>query len=234
MLYGSISSCVASRSGGAITLSPQTVVHPLSVDARGRRMDGQTPDAATQGSVTLFSAFSAYGVDLNNHTVAGMTSDPGDGAVLSMNRGGRASFDRCTISESSLPSHHSSGGFVSLVDGGALYLRDSVIRNLTATYGGVLRVYQTAHAGKVGHADFGRISVLVDNCTIYGNTARRHGAVLSAFSPSRVLVRPFEYDQSALLFTDSGLFLLRPTVRFGFTGNPAEDPFYATVKPFGH
>jgi hypothetical protein len=104
---------------------------------------------------------------------------------------------------------------------------------MTATYGAVLRVYQSAHAGQVGSIQTGIIGVLFDNCTFISNVARRHGAVLSAYSPSRVFFRPFEYTGTGLLYTSDLGFLGRPLQRFGFNGNPNEDPWSATVAPNG-
>ncbi len=116
---------------------------------------------------------------------------------------------------------------------GELYMRDSSVTNMSATYGAVLRVYQTAHAGQVGSIQTGVIGVLFDNCTFVNNVARRHGAVLSAYSPSRVFFRPFEYKGTGLLYTSDLGFLGRPLQRFGFNGNPNEDPWMATVAPNG-
>jgi hypothetical protein len=116
---------------------------------------------------------------------------------------------------------------------GELYMRDSSVTNMSASYGAVLRVYQTAHAGQVGSIQTGMIGVLFDNCTFVNNVARRHGAVLSAYSPSRVFFRPFEYTGTGLLYTSDLGFLGRPLQRFGFNGNPNEDPWMATIAPNG-
>ncbi len=112
-------------------------------------------------------------------------------------------------------------------------MRDSSVTNMSASYGAVLRVYQTAHAGQVGSIQTGMIGVLFDNCTFVNNVARRHGAVLSAYSPSRVFFRPFEYTGTGLLYTSDLGFLGRPLQRFGFNGNPNEDPWMATIAPNG-
>jgi len=112
-------------------------------------------------------------------------------------------------------------------------MRDSSVSNMSATYGAVLRVYQSSHAGQVGSIQTGVIAVLFDNCTFVNNVARRHGAVLSAYSPSRVFFRPFEYTGTGLLYTSDLGFLGRPLQRFGFNGNPNEDPWQATVAPAG-
>ena len=113
-------------------------------------------------------------------------------------------------------------------------MRDSTVSNMTATYGAVLRVYQSSHAGQVGSIQTGIIGVLFDNCTFISNVARRHGAVLSAYSPTRVFFRPFEYTASGgLLYTSDLGFLGRPLQRFGFNGNPNEDPWMATIAPNG-
>jgi hypothetical protein len=153
------------------------------------------------------------------------------------------------------PSVISGGGLASIIDSGAsnpalhsplrfasnrcpaapgeLYVRDSSVSNMSATYGAVLRVYQSSHAGQVGSIQTGIIGVLFDNCTFVNNVARRSGAVLSAYSPSRVFFRPFEYTGSGLLFTSDLGFLGRPLQRFGFNGNPNEDPWMATISPNG-
>jgi hypothetical protein len=112
-------------------------------------------------------------------------------------------------------------------------MRDSIVSNMSATYGAVLRVYQSSHAGQVGSIQTGVIGVLFDNCTFINNIARRHGSVLAAYSPSRVFFRPFEYTGTGLLYTNDLGFLGRPLQRFGFNGNPNEDPWMATVAPNG-
>ena len=101
-----VSTCSALRGGGAVSLVPAITAHPLFRDAQGDLLDGQVKGARLQTSVGLHSSFMAYGSTLRNHFVLGITSEPGDGAIMLMKGGGRAVFERCSLRESSLPAHH--------------------------------------------------------------------------------------------------------------------------------
>jgi hypothetical protein len=101
-----LSTCSALRGGGAVALVPAVTAHPLFRDVQGDLLDGQVKGARLQTSVGLHSSFIAYGSTVSNHFVLGVTSEPGDGAVMLMKGGGRAVFERCSVRESSLPAHH--------------------------------------------------------------------------------------------------------------------------------
>merc|ERR1711968_375681 len=74
--------------------------------------------------------------------------------------------------------------------------------------------------------------MLFDNTTFTGNSAGRFGAVLSAHSPSRARFRTFAYTRKGMQYTDSGEAYGNPLVRFGFDGNPSEQPEVATTPPW--
>jgi hypothetical protein len=101
-----LSTCSALRGGGAVSLMPAITAHPLFRDTKGQLLDGQVHGARLQTSVGLHSSFIAYGSAISNHVVLGITSEPGDGAVMLMKGGGRAVFERCNVRESSLSAHH--------------------------------------------------------------------------------------------------------------------------------
>jgi hypothetical protein len=98
--------CSALRGGGAVSLVPSITAHPLFRDSRGDLLDGQVKGARLQTSVGLRASFVAYGSTISNHLVLGITSEPGDGAVLLMKGGGVAVFERCSVMQSLLPAHH--------------------------------------------------------------------------------------------------------------------------------
>ena len=101
-----LSTCSALRGGGAVSLVPAITAHPLFRDTQGDLLDGQVKGARLQTSVGLHASFIAYDSTVSNHFVLGITSEPGDGAVMLMKGGGRAVFERCSVKESSLPAHH--------------------------------------------------------------------------------------------------------------------------------
>jgi hypothetical protein len=87
-----LSTCSALRGGGAVSLMPAITAHPLFRDTKGQLLDGQVHGARLQTSVGLHSSFIAYGSAISNHVVLGITSEPGDGAVMLMKGGaGRCS-----------------------------------------------------------------------------------------------------------------------------------------------
>jgi len=205
------SSNVATLYGGAIELAPSVVFSRLS---------------AAQSTHRLESAVMMSDCTLRDNLVMGVSSSPGQGGGLYFHRGGRAAFYNSIFERNGASSEHSAGGLFSFYQGGALYLRDSVVVNSTATYGGVIRLHATS---------LSNISALFDNVTFGGNEGRRFGGVLSAYTYDHSKFVHFSYNGDEFMYDlDPNDFRSRPLLRFGFQGNPYENPYEATIKPHGH
>jgi hypothetical protein len=142
-----------------------------------------------------------------------------------MRFGASVSFERSELVANTGRSKDSEGGCFALRDGGVLYVRDTLIANSTAGYGGAIRLYTQEEEA---------VSVLFDNATFAFNNATFFGNVLAAYTHTRALFSQFTYANNRFNYNiDPDGFRTKTLVRFGFNGNPLLDADRATLAPGG-
>ena len=204
----------AAQRGGGLMIAPASIENPLMKQA-GALYHTILP---ASWSTMIYS-------QVDNNRAMGTARLPAAGGGLYIQAGGSMSFERCSLSGNLAAGRDSEGGCFAMRDGGILYVRDTVVANSSAGYGGALRLYTQTE---------GALSILFDNATIAYNTAVHFGSVLAAHSHTSALFSKFTYSGGRFNYNvDPDAFRSRPSDRFGFNADPNLYSERANAAPEG-